>query len=117
MDPRFSRSHPEDVAICRTNRPLLELEFGIEFAERQIADRFSYERSVPAGPTFGFHGVFNMIPALGPERFWQIYESLDDRGTVGTDYGLLMRQLRSGREPTARRIRLTFDAFKRAFKG
>jgi hypothetical protein len=51
---------PEDTIICRAYRPRLELEYGIRFAPEEVADMFSYERSTPALPTFGFHGFFNM---------------------------------------------------------
>jgi hypothetical protein len=54
-------SEAEDVAICRVHRPMLEQHFGIGFADVELAGRFAYERGVPAGPTFGFHGVFNLI--------------------------------------------------------
>lgn len=60
--PRFEMPHDiiEDVYICRTQRSVLESEYGIRFAPEGIADRFSYERSLPDAPTFGFHGLFNM---------------------------------------------------------
>ena len=111
-DPHFRFTHPEDVAICRLNRDLLEAEHGIRFAERPIAERFAFERERPAAPTFGFHGIFNMVPVLGPDRFWDIYQSLDDRSSAFADYGLLMRQL--GRGSSARRARLTSDRLKAA---
>ena len=49
----------EDVLICRTWRRTLEREHGIRFAPAAVATRFAYERVPPAGPTFGFHGLFN----------------------------------------------------------
>lgn len=108
-DPRFRPGHPEDVAICRTNRSLLEREHGIHFADRRTAERFAFERTVPAGPTFGFHGVFNLIPVLGADRFWRIYRTLDHRRTAFIDYRLLLRQLGTGRNALRRRMRLTVD--------
>lgn len=107
-DQLFREEHPEDIAICRTNRALLESKHGIRFADRSAADRFAVERA-PAGPTFGFHGIFNMSEALGPDRFWQTYSTLDDRRTAFTDYGLLMRQLGRGQDSMTRRARLTWD--------
>jgi hypothetical protein len=106
--PQFVSGHPEDVAICRTNRTLLELQ-GIRFADRALAEIFSIERGNPAGPTFGFHGIFNMIAALGADRFWEAYKTLDDRRTAAVDFGLLFRQLGSGANATRRRLRLTID--------
>ena len=107
--PGFTPSHPEDVAIGRVNRAFLEREHGILFADIDAAARFAFERSAPPGRTFGFHGVFNMIPLLGADRFWQIYESLDDRSTVFHDYRLLMRQVASGKCAARRRLELTVD--------
>lgn len=112
----FQAFHPEDVAICRANRPFLEQECGLVFADRAMADQFSFERSIPLGPTFGFHGIFNMIPLLGVERFWEIYRTLEDRGTAFTDYRLLMRQLGSGKVAWKRRVRLTIDMLLDSFK-
>ncbi|MGZ5147458.1 MAG: DUF5672 family protein, partial [Burkholderiales bacterium] len=61
-DPRFSivPGVNEDELICRDYRRTLEREHGIRFAPESVADLFSYERTSPAGPTFGFHGLFNM---------------------------------------------------------
>lgn len=113
-DPRFEAGHPEDIAICRTNRPLLEREFGIRFAPADEAERFSFERTTPSRPTFGFHGVFNVIPLLGADRFWEIYESLDDRRTISADVRRLLFQLGSGRQARRRRARLLIDQVRRA---
>lgn len=111
--PGFVRSHPEDVAIGRLNRDFLEREHGIVFAAAETAARFAVERSIAERPTFGFHGLFNMIPILGVDRFWQLYRGLTDRSAVFHDYALVMQQLGSGRNPTNRRMRLTLDLLKR----
>lgn len=50
----------EDEQLCRLYRSRLEKEYGIRFAPESIADAFSYERSLPNAPTFGFHGLFNL---------------------------------------------------------
>jgi hypothetical protein len=107
--PEFIPSHPEDVAVGRVNRDYLEASHGMVFADRDTAARFAFERSPPNGPTFGFHGIFNMIPLLGAERFWQVYCSLTDRSTVFHDYVLVMRQLGSSRNSARRRLQLTLD--------
>ena len=52
---------PEDVAICRTHRPMLEKRFGLRFAPEEVARRFAYERMSPTGEEFGFHGALNMV--------------------------------------------------------
>jgi hypothetical protein len=88
---------------------MLEKDHGIRFADRATAERFSFEREAPAAPTFGFHGIFNLIPVLGVEAFWELYESLDDKSTARVDYRTLMRQLGDGRSPARRRCELTKD--------
>jgi hypothetical protein len=117
QDPRFKDVHPEDVAICRMNRALLEDEHGIRFADHATAGRFAYERSQSAGPTFGFHGAFNMIPVLGPERFWDLYLTLDDRETVFRDYALFVRQLRAESSGWRLPARLTWDRLQEMLGG
>lgn len=108
-DSAFVHQHPEDLAICRLNRSLLQDKHQIRFADATTASRFAFERCKRDDPTFGFHGVFNMIPALGSERFWQIYQSLDDRSTVFVDYRTLMGQLGTGKRSWQRRLRLSMD--------
>jgi hypothetical protein len=51
----------EDIAICRTNRRVLEERFGLRFAPEHIARQFAFERRAPLGDEFGFHGAFNMV--------------------------------------------------------
>jgi len=110
--PGFARLHPEDVAIGRVNRAFLEREHGIVFADTGTAGRFAFERSAPLGTTFGFHGVFNMIPLLGADRFWRLYQGLDDPSTVFHDYRLLMRQLGFGKGAARRRLELSLDLIR-----
>jgi hypothetical protein len=109
--PEFVRSHPEDVAICRTNRFLLEERFGMRFANAGVAERFSFERAKGHGQAFGFHGVFNMILAVGEDEFWETYKTLDDRSAVWRDLPLLLRQLH-GPDRLARRLGLVKDRAK-----
>lgn len=52
--------HPEDDCIAKTNRSVLEHEYGIRFAPPELADRFSYEFGSPPEPSFGFHGMFHL---------------------------------------------------------
>lgn len=114
QDDRIVRTHPEDLAIGRDYRELLEEEYGLRIADASTAGRFAYERGPKTGPTFGFHGVFNMISALGADRFWEIYRGLDDRSAVFTDFPLLIRQLGAGERTWPRRVRLAFDRLKGA---
>lgn len=91
-DPRFVVGHPEDVSICRTNRPFLESSFDILFAEKAVADQFSFERYHHGSPTFGFHGAFNLIRAVGLSAFSDIYVGLDDKRSVFVDYWHIILQ-------------------------
>jgi len=61
-DPRVSLDSGlgEDKILCRLYRRPLEAQMGVRFAPETVADRFSYERAPPPGPTFGFHGLFNL---------------------------------------------------------
>lgn len=111
-DPDFVAEHPEDVAIARSNRELLERKHGARFADLAVAERFSFERTAPKRPTFGFHGIFNLVEVLGPQGFWEIYSTLDNRSTVAADYWKLVRELGKGASAWPRRVRLTFDQFK-----
>jgi hypothetical protein len=108
-DPDFEPSHPEDVAIGRGNRRLLEERHGIRFADAPSARRFSKERDRSPLPSFGFHGVFNMVEALGPERFWQIYSSLDERRGISRDLFPLARQIKGADPIGTKRMRLFRD--------
>lgn len=107
--PDFVFAHPEDVAVGRLNRAYLEQTHQICFADRRTANRFAFERSEPIGPTFGFHGVFNLIPLFGPDAFWSLYRQLDEPHTVFHDYPLLLRQLNAGRQARLRQAKLTVD--------
>ncbi len=80
----FPDAHPEDVTICRTYRSQLEAR-GLRFAPADLADLFSTERASLLHQSFGYHGVFNMPPSLGAERFWQVYRTLDNRDPVWHD--------------------------------
>lgn len=111
-DPGFVVEHPEDVAICRTNRTMLEERHSCRFAEPALAASFSFERQRSARSTFGFHGVFNMVPLLGAGAFWQMYSTLDDRRTVWTDYWLILAQLAGSVSGWLRMARMSLDRLK-----
>ena len=95
-DKGFNPIHPEDIAIGRTNRLWLEGR-GMRFAPRELADQFATERRGDLAASFGYHGVWNMPRAVGPESFWRVYKGLDDRGTVRHDFASIVRQI--GRSP------------------
>ena len=111
-DPEFVRGDAEDVAICRVNRRFLEGKHELRFADRRVAEHFAFERNVPANKTFGFHGIFNMVQAVGADRFWEIYSTLDDRRTAFVDFWPLLRQLGNGRDALRRRSRLATDLLR-----
>ncbi len=63
----------EDEQICRYYRTKLFSNYSINFAPVEIADLFSYERSIPNNSTFGFHGFFN---------FWRHLDDSELRLTI-----------------------------------
>jgi hypothetical protein len=104
----FRADHPEDIAICRTNRVLLE-EQGMRFAPAALADLFAAERAGDPATAFGYHGVFNMPRAIGVEAFWQVYRQLDERSSVNFDFKHLLREVSRGRGRTRRTARMITD--------
>lgn len=108
QDPEFHQSHPEDTAICRVNRSLLE-EKGMCFAPAAVADLFSSERTGDPAESFGYHGVFNMPRAIGVREFWRIYNTLDDLNTVNRDFFSIIKQLARGPKGFRRIIRMAIN--------
>ncbi len=92
----FKPSHPEDLAIGRHNRDWLEAQ-GLRFAPRELADTFAAERAGNPATSFGYHGVWQMPGILGRQKFWQIYLSLDERGSIRHDFYSLLRQVARGK--------------------
>ena len=66
----------EDVFICRTHRRQLESN-GIRFAPEHVARAFSYERTVPSGREFGFHGSFNLARYLSRKQASRLFRALE----------------------------------------
>jgi hypothetical protein len=94
LDPRIDQFHPEDVALCRTYRALLEREHGVRYAPVDVADRFAFENK-PVGRTFGFHGPKNL-------------QYVVDRATLSTWLAALPDDFYRGRD--ARRLMRSFIA-------
>lgn len=109
----FDGHHPEDVAICRTNRAWLEAQ-GIRFAPGALADAFSTERAGTLDHSFGYHGAFNMPKALGAQRFWEIYRTLDAHGSVWYDFWRILLGVLPGRGGISRGLRLAWDRIRSA---
>lgn len=94
--------HPEDTCICHDNRERLERSHGLRFASLEQAQRFAFERVEPPGPTFGFHGLFNMHRVLSPQALHQLVCGLPDGLARGLDAHDLCRTLiRLGQLDTA----------------
>ncbi|OYX64248.1 MAG: hypothetical protein B7Y88_11820 [Sphingomonadales bacterium 32-64-17] len=104
----FEAYHPEDIAICRTNRPLLE-QHGMRFAPAELADAFAAERAGDPARSFGYHGVFLVPQVLGVERFWRMYCALDERGSLRRDFWQLLRAVKGGSRGAARMLRMLFE--------
>ncbi len=68
----FNAGVPEDELIGRVWRPELERQYGIRFAPPEVASRFAYERVLPPGATFGFHGLFNFWRHLDDAEMTEI---------------------------------------------
>lgn len=112
---RFQAHHPEDVAICRTNRAVLEQQ-GMRFAPVELADAFAAERAGDPADSFGYHGVFLMPQVLGVERFWHLYKELDERGSLRRDYFQIMSSIRHGKARRRRQGRVLRDWLKGFFE-
>lgn len=93
QEPAIEPSHPEDICICHQHRERLERQHGIRFAPVELASRFAFERGAPAGPTFGFHGLFNFDRVLPPAALRLFLEALPDRLARGLDAHDLCRTL------------------------
>lgn len=106
--PGFVSHHPEDVAICRTNRASLEAQ-GFRFAPRDLADRFSSERAGDPAAAFGYHGAWLMPRVLGAGRFWDIYRLLDETGSIAHDRWPIIGQMLRGPDGPRRAARMLLD--------
>lgn len=105
QDPRITPTHPEDACIAQQHRPLLEQAHGIRFAPPALAARFAYERVAPNGPTFGFHGLFNLPRVMDTLALSDFIDALPDALFKGVDARDLCKALmRMGRLAEARLV-------------
>jgi Protein of unknown function (DUF5672) len=72
----LDNSEAEDIQISRTHRSELEKR-GLQFAPESVAEHFAYERTLPTGREFGFHGAFNLVRYLPPKRTIELFRSLE----------------------------------------
>ena len=86
----------EDLVIARTNRAMLKERYGTVLAKRDLVSRFSREREDAVLRTFGFHGVLNLLGKVVIESFWDMYRTLDHRGTVRIEFWPLLRAVAAG---------------------
>jgi hypothetical protein len=93
MDLRIDDEHPEDVALCRTYRQLLEQEHGVNFAPLALAKRFAYENDDSQGPSFGFHGAYNLPRVLDEPTLATWLDVLPDEFFRGPEAKRLARAL------------------------
>jgi len=89
--------HPEDVALCRNHRDIMERVHGIRFAPPSLARRFAYENERPRAPTFGFHGPKNLPAILDAATIARWLDRLPDDFFRGRDARRLARALMARR--------------------
>jgi len=78
QDPRIALVEAEDKTIARTFRPLLERDYGIRYADKALADRFSFEAAYPIGRPFGFHGLCNFCRTVPPAEIAALAPQFSD---------------------------------------
>ncbi|MES2889529.1 MAG: DUF5672 family protein [Pseudomonadota bacterium] len=93
QSPDIILSHPEDLCICHQNKETLEGKFGIRFAPTAVARRFSRERGVGRGGSFGFHGAFHFPDVLEAGELQRLVDELPQEMTRSLDIKDLTRTL------------------------
>lgn len=88
--PHPNLSSNEDELLCRVHRRTLESEFGMRYASPELASLFSYERGLPAAPTFGFHGLFNMWRHTDDSEMLRLLTQFGVRTVLSVEFFELM---------------------------
>jgi hypothetical protein len=104
----FDGSRAEDVVICRLYRDQLD-RMGMRFAPEELARRFAYERTAPAGGEFGFHGVFNLVQHLSEAEVLALLRTIEPSVLSRNEHVELLRWALSrgyGRHASAILLRL-----------
>lgn len=83
---KFIENEAEDHQLCRTYKHELMRNHGIKFADETMADQFSYERSMPNIPTFGFHGLFNFWRHHSDEEMINIISQLTKKNYQSREF-------------------------------
>ncbi|MGO8754318.1 MAG: DUF5672 family protein [Gallionellaceae bacterium] len=86
LDEQIVDLDPEDEAIGRRYRTLLESKYGIRFAPEEIAEAFSFETTYPKGRPFGFHGLFNMWAVLPRQELAEFVAMLAPSSITGPQF-------------------------------
>ena len=82
----------EDVLVCRTYRQRLQDQWGIGYAPQDVADAFAYEALDPEGPTFGFHGLYNLWRHVDDDEMLNLLAQLPPQALAGGPGVLLMER-------------------------
>ena len=101
LDPRLTELHPEDEALCRRYRALLEQEHGVRIAPLALAQRFAFENDRPGSTSFGFHGPRNLARVLNEPTLIAWLAVLPDDFFHGRDARRLARALLARRMTAA----------------
>jgi len=86
LDEEIIDLDPEDEAIGRRYRTLLESKYGIRFAPEELAASFSYETASPKGLPFGFHGLFHMWSILPQQALADFLSALATSSVASRQY-------------------------------
>jgi len=82
-------SDSEDICLCKTYREYLESRHGIRYADEATAHRFAFEFTSDTPPSFGFHGLANLVQIMSEDEVNVLLET----GPDGVFTGLGGRQL------------------------
>jgi tetratricopeptide (TPR) repeat protein len=91
QDPRIELVEAEDVTIGRAQRPLLEREYGIRYADDALADRFAFEAAYPIALPFGFHGLYNFCRVVPEPELADLAATFSDAIARSVQLGQLLR--------------------------
>lgn len=86
LDERITDTDPEDEAIGRRYRELLERSHDVRFADASLAGSFSFETTYFNELPFGFHGLFNMWMFLSREELPSFVACLSSQTVSGPQF-------------------------------